>query len=163
VQDACDCYSHVEYRTDPRDGRWQFAWRSYPGAPPRDLVCSTVRIRDVNTPRDGRFLYQTPDRTNWGGWLKPGFYRSLDSEDVRQSCVLIGPTQADGLGVIGGNGDTVNVTGVKANVPVPPTLKLPRSSWFRNLLLIQGFLIAAAAITVAVLVIVLQQRARVRS
>ena len=140
---TCDCYEHVEYRTDPRDQRWQFAWRSSAGAPPLDMVCSTVRIHLVDTPQPGRLLYQNNERTNWGAYLKPGAYRSLASEEMRQSCIEIGPTQAGGMGVVGGNGEQLNVTGVRAGLALPrPTFHL--SGWLRDILIAHGIILLLA-------------------
>src|SRR5207253_7113884 len=57
-------------------------------------------------------LVQDQARNQWEPWLAPGDYRRISVESLRQSCIAVGQTREEGLAVIGGNGESVNATGV---------------------------------------------------
>jgi hypothetical protein len=84
----------VSYHTDTAsDGIYQFSVADM------ELVCGTVRGTETATPAepDG-YLYQQPDRNNWGGWLAPGAYREITISLIHQVCLAISPEGVEGLG-----------------------------------------------------------------
>jgi hypothetical protein len=111
----CHCLVRSDYRADPeRDGLYVFGVQR--GGRSTTLACSTVRIRESFTPaRADETLVQDQARNQWEPWLAPGDYRHISVDSLRQSCVAIGQTRAEGLAVIGGNGEYVNATGVSAS------------------------------------------------
>ena len=108
---------HTSYYTDTsHDGLYQFAVNdgdSY------DVTCFTVRYRSTLTPANTGLLYQDATRSHYGGHLQPGSYSSITILGLHQSCAYIPMTQPQsaavggpGIGVLGGQGGEVDVTGV---------------------------------------------------
>lgn len=98
-----------------RDGFWEFNvygdW---------DFACFTVRVERKLTSARGA-LNQDRSRNNYGGLLAPGIYSVITDSILHQSCVLIPPTaegvpQFPGIGIVGGDGGIVAMSGVSATV-----------------------------------------------
>jgi hypothetical protein len=88
-----------------RDGFYQFAV-----AGDSNLVCFTLRyLRRVT--HLGGLVVQDDQQDNWGGWLKPGRYRTIEIQGLRQTCALDPPSQRGQIQVFGGNGGVVDVKG----------------------------------------------------
>jgi hypothetical protein len=95
-----------------RDGFWEL--NVYGGW---DFACFTVRVDRQLTPAYG-LLLQDGSRNNYGGLLEPGQYSLIKTSILHQSCALIPPTaegtpQVPGIGIVGGDGGIVAVTGVR--------------------------------------------------
>lgn len=107
----------LRYYTDPaRDGVYQFSFQGY-----WNVTCSAVRGQDEEsaTNRDTA-LYQSVDRSGWGAGVAPGAYRQISSTFLHQSCIAIGPTAAQSMGVIGGEGSDIEEHAIRSlTVPVP--------------------------------------------
>ena len=87
-----------------------------------NLVCGTIRVTTVNTPeRPGGVLGQNSARTNWGGWLRPGYYTTITDAEMNQVCLGTYPLpQTDSIYVISGEFpgfDAWTVTGTPASRP----------------------------------------------
>lgn len=103
------------YADISRDGFWQF--NVYSGW---DFACFTVRLDQHLKPITG-LLSQDASRNNYGGWLAPGRYSEITSSSLHQSCALIPPTAAGtpqfpGIGIVGGEGGIVAVSGTPGTV-----------------------------------------------
>ena len=146
VSSDCGCRRWVTYRSDARDGVYQFAFTPTAGYPLLDLVCSTVRYSDVARPLAGQTLYQNPARTNWGGTLPPGNYSSITSEGLRQTCVIASPSQGVALQVAAANGgftylhdSRVNALGVLVGFP----------AWMAGAAALAGAIVVVVAAAIA--------------
>jgi hypothetical protein len=88
-----------------RDGFYQFA---VDGS--ADLVCFTIRYDRMVT-HVGGLVQQDDQQDSWGGWLKPGRYRTIEIRGLRQTCALDPPIERGRIEVFGGNGGIVDVVG----------------------------------------------------
>jgi hypothetical protein len=111
---------HATYSADPSsDGEWTFALdenangHSYTGWA---ISCGTVLYTAVITPGPGSALIQPADQSEWGTLLQPGSYAQITNKGLHQSCFLLQPGYTT-IGVVGGNGDVIQVTGIPAIQP----------------------------------------------
>lgn len=136
-----------------RDGFWEF--NVYGGW---DLACFTVRLDQHLTPISG-LLFQEDSRNNYGGWLAPGRYSEITSSSLHQSCALIPPTSAGtplfpGIGIVGGEGGIVAVTGT-------PGRAAPVVSWSSLRLaaiIAMSVYVVAVIIALAAIALILRRR-----
>jgi hypothetical protein len=82
-----------------------------------DLTCFTIRFFETDqSAQPNGVLHQDPNRTNWGGWLEPGIYSTIQTSAIRQTCALIPPLSSDGqVSVEGYAGGDYLTTGKKAS------------------------------------------------
>jgi hypothetical protein len=111
---------HATYSADPSsDGEWTFALdetangRLYTGWA---ISCGTVSYTAVITPGPDSALIQPADQSEWGTLLQPGSYAQITNKGLHQSCFLLQPGYST-IGVVGGNGDVIHVTGIPAIQP----------------------------------------------
>jgi hypothetical protein len=83
-----------------------------------DLVCGTVEVSSSDTAPPGFFLYQSPTRHPWGGWLAPGFYSSIQTTGEHQVCLEI--EGVDGIRVVAGELESGNLTAAGTRIPSRP-------------------------------------------
>ena len=101
-----------------RDGFWQFPMKGV------EIACFTVRYSKQLTPVSAAsVLTQSRSRAEFGGWIAPGTYKSITLQSLQQHCARIGPSEADGIMILGGNGGPYDGSGVRAAPPKPtPTV-----------------------------------------
>jgi hypothetical protein len=108
------------YTADPHvDGEWTYALDEsvngplYPGWA---ISCGTVSYSAVITASRGSALIQPADQSEWGTLLPTGSYSQITNKGLHQSCFLLQPGYRN-VGVIGSNGDVIQVTGIPAPQP----------------------------------------------
>ncbi len=140
-----------------RDGFWEF--NVYGGW---DFACFTVRLDQHLTPVTG-LLFQNASHNNYGGWLAPGKYSEIATRWLHQSCALIPPTPAGttqfpGIGIVGGEGGIVAVTGTPSTTASGGVL----ASFLRaaGIVAMGVYVVAIVAATIAIGLVYRRRRAR---
>jgi hypothetical protein len=80
------------------------------------LACGDLQNHAISRASPWRYLWQPPDRSNWGDRLTPGRYREITSTVERQVCIARQAKHAPML-VYGGQYALINVTGVRSRAP----------------------------------------------
>jgi hypothetical protein len=84
------------------------------------LGCGAIDNLTIATPRPGGYLYQPPDRSNWGEALAPGNYAQVRTLVQRQVCIAH-PARAGRMLVYGGRPTLQDVTGIPSRNAQEPT------------------------------------------
>lgn len=89
-----------------------------------DLACQPIRETVIWRPRPDYLIYQSPDRTLWGPYVKPGYYRRVVDQSVWETCFLICPQRSDPVVVLNQDIPGVSSTGL-GWTPIPATQTAP--------------------------------------
>jgi hypothetical protein len=96
---------HLDYSTDAADAVYEFDVGSM------NVTCGTVRGHETATPdAPGGYLYQTPDRLNWGTPLPPGGYSRITIDFLHQVCLAIPPGSFGRVLAISGDSEAANLS-----------------------------------------------------